>query len=462
MPKNLSLNIYTAHNLKNLMKNLLKNSALFLTLLLFGCQSVNQQMKSIDQKISQTINDKIKPIFTPAPTPESNKLESRPLNVEKSSKKKVKVALFLPFSGKNKELGWHLFNTATLSLFDNDLNNNIELVLIDSKDDDKDTAKAFKEVISKDIKVVIGPIFSQSVEAIEKDAKSRGITAISLSNNHQLIGKTNNDGGVFLAGVMLESQIEKVVSYAILQGKTNFSIIAPNNQYGLTITNILKTTVKAKDGTFITSEFYEPSSKDLDKIANRVVSSFSISSQFMKKGSKDLKKNVTLKDSDRSYTQVIMIPESGKILSKIVEAIKRQNKDEREFQLIGTNQWDDISTLNDNNLRGAWFASAESNKFRDFEKSYYHNFNKFPPRISSIVYDSVAAVAALVDRKKGQNLEIKDFTSYNGYPTNGFDGIDGQFRFLPNGFVQRNLATLQVGNSQFDTIDKPADKFLKY
>ena len=64
------------------------------------------------------------------------------------------------------------YTAATLSLFDNDPNHNIELILIDSKETPQEAAKAFKEVIDRKIKIVIGPIFSTSVEAIEEDAKA--------------------------------------------------------------------------------------------------------------------------------------------------------------------------------------------------------------------------------------------------------------------------------------------------
>ncbi len=389
-------------------------------------------------------------------------LESRDLVTIKANKQKVKVALFLPFSGKNKELGWNLFNAATLSLFDNDTSNNIELVLVDSKDTPADAAKAFKEIVKQDIKIVIGPVFSASVDAIEKDVKENNIVAISLSNNPKLIGKTTGKSAIFLAGIMPENQIEKIVSYAVSQDKSSFSIIAPNNQYGLTITDLLKTIVKKKDGTFIISEFYEPTNKDFDKLAERIVKSFKVPSRLAEGGGNKVKKDTSLKDSDRIYPKVIVIPESGKTLSKIVEAIKAQNHDERDFQFVGTSQWDDISTFTDPNLFGAWFAAPESEKFRIFEKSYYQTFNKFPPRISSIVYDSVAVISNLVEKKKDVVVEVGDFTAYSVWPKNGFEGVDGLFRFLPNGLVQRNLAILQVKRDRFETVDKPVERFLKY
>jgi ABC-type branched-subunit amino acid transport system substrate-binding protein len=328
--------------------------------------------------------------------------------------------------------------------------------LIDSKDTPQEAATAFKEVINRKIKIVIGPVFSTLVEAIEKDAKKNQITVISLSNNPELSGKINDDGGVFIAGMLLETQIDKIVSYALEQGKFSFAIIAPNNQYGNTVTATFKKIVKNRDGNFITSEFYQPNDPNLDRTVKRLISSFSVPERFK------LRKEALANDSLRTYPQIIFIPESGKILSKIVASIKKQNTDERDFQIIGTNQWDDISTFNDRNLVGAWFATSENEKFRNFEKIYYQSYNKFPPRISSIVYDSVAAISSLIDSKKGQLPVISNFTNYGDSPKNGFEGIDGLFRFLPNGLVQRNLAVLQVGYGRFETISKPTEKFLKY
>ncbi len=386
---------------------------------------------------------------------------SRNLDTLKANKKKVKVGLFFPFSGKNRDLGWSLYNAAVMSLFDNDINHNIELVLVDSKDTASEPAKSIKDITDQDIKVVVGPVFSSSVESVAKDFMSNSVTAISLSNNQQLSGKINNGGGVFIAGFLPEQQIDKVVNYAIGHNKINFAILAPNNQYGLTVANMFKRIVKARDGMIITSEFYDPSGNDLNKVVERLVNASMTPARLAEGRGSKLAKNAVIKDSDRTYPQVILIPESGKTLTKITALIKQYNTQEREYQLAGTGQWDDISTLNNVNIFGAWFAAPDHNRFANFEKSYYQTYNKLPPRIASIAYDSIAAIAELIDKKAGLPSNA-DFIGYINTQKNGFSGIDGSFRFLENGLVQRNLAVLQVGSGEFITVDKPAEKFLKY
>jgi branched-chain amino acid transport system substrate-binding protein len=424
----------------------MKKFLLLLILALSSCESTLDRSEIL-QSFKKETQEPYKP---------HSQFESRDLGTDKSLQKKVQVALFLPFSGKNKELGWNLLNAASMSIFDNDLTHNIELVLIDSKDSEEEARKAFLKIVESNIKIVIGPIFSQTVESIDDLAKKHGITVISFSNNRELMDKTNSEGGVFLAGIAPETQVDRIVGYALSQGKSSFSIIAPKNQYGTAITALFKRMVKGRDGVFVTSEFYDQGGKDLDRIVNHAINAFVISPN-----SKKTKKDV-IAESDRTYSQILMIPESGKILSKIVAEIKAQNTDERNFQIVGTNQWDDTSTFSDYNLIGGWFAAPENEKFRDFEKAYYQNYSKFPPRIASISYDMVAAVSKLIDLKKGQTPSIADFTSSIPSSNNGFSGIDGMFRFIPNGLVQRNLAVLRIGNNRFETIEKPTEKFLQY
>ncbi|MFZ9469661.1 MAG: penicillin-binding protein activator [Rickettsiales bacterium] len=383
-------------------------------------------------------------------------LEISDLQIPKQYHRKIPVALFLPFTGKYKDLGWSIFNAATLALFENDINNKIELILFDSKESIQDNQKAFKEIIDRNIKVVIGPIFSNNTFAIEKLARDNDITVISLSNNFELLNKTTSFGGVFVGGILPETQIDRIVNFAMDKGKFNFAILAPNNSYGKISTDYLKKFVRARDGNFITSEFYETNNQDIDRAVSRVINSFGVPTKSRNRDTS------YLGDYDRIYPQVIYIPESGKILSKIASSIVNLNKDERQFQLIGSSQWDDPSTLKDINLLGGWFPAPEPEKFQVFIKNYYDSFGKYPPRIASLAYDFTTAIAIIAQDKKNIRIDFKDFTDFSDKYNNNFTGIDGIFRFLPNGAVQRNLAVLQVGNQRFDTLENSVERFLKY
>jgi branched-chain amino acid transport system substrate-binding protein len=428
-----------------------KISTIFLLFALFSCTEI----KDFSNKMSEKIQEK------PAVKRDGrNQFESRNLIIPKEHKEKTKVAIFLPFSGKNRDLSWHLFNAAVLSLFENDSNHEIELVPIDSMETPQETAKAFQTIVDRKIKLVIGPIFSSDIEIIKNSAQKNNITVLSLSNNHALLGNINDSGGIFLGGLMPETQIDKMVAFAMKNNKTNFAIIAPNTQYGMTIVDLLKTTVENRDGNFTASEVYYSNLKGIEKSVERIVNSFTIPSQLAEGGGNKIKKD-EVNISKRSYVQVIVIPETGKNLAKIAELIKAANKDERDIQIIGTSEWDNLSTLGDGNLIGSWFCAPIQDNFHSFAKRYNKTYSKTPPRIASISYDLVFAITKLMSQKKTGKLTPQDFVNYENSPKNGFEGVDGLFRFLPNGFVQRNLAILEVKNDHFEMIGSPNSKFLK-
>ena len=44
----------------------------------------------------------------------------------------------------------------------------------------------------------------------------------------------------------------------------------------------------------------------------------------------------------------------------------------------------------------------------------------------------------------------------------GFEGINGKFRFLTNGLVERRLAIIKIIDGRFEIIDYNDEPFLKY
>src|SRR5437867_3318275 len=62
-----------------------------------------------------------------------------------------------------------------------------------------------------------------------------------------------------------------------------------------------------------------------------------------------------------------------------------------------------------------------------------------PPRLASLAFDAAALAAAL-----GKSGGPEPFSHDAILNPNGFTGVDGLFRFTPQGPVQRGLAVLEV------------------
>jgi branched-chain amino acid transport system substrate-binding protein len=90
-------------------------------------------------------------------------------------------------------------------------------------------------------------------------------------------------------------------------------------------------------------------------------------------------------------------------------------------------------------LDGGWYAAPESSGFRNFSGRYRARYGQDPVRTATLTYDAVALVAALVKTQGGQRFSEQVLTT-----ASGFAGIDGVFRFRPDGTNERGLAVLRV------------------
>ena len=122
------------------------------------------------------------------------------------------------------------------------------------------------------------------------------------------------------------------------------------------------------------------------------------------------------------------------------------------MQLLGTGLWDDPRIFSDAALDGGWYAAPDSAGFRNFSARYRARYGQDPVRTATLAYDAVALVAALVKTQGAQRFSEQVLTN-----SSGFAGIDGVFRFRPDGTNERGLAVLRVTPSGGQVVS-PAPK----
>ena len=72
-----------------------------------------------------------------------------------------------------------------------------------------------------------------------------------------------------------------------------------------------------------------------------------------------------------------------------------------------------------------WFAAPPPDSWNAFAQKFQATYGKAPPRIASIAYDATTLAAALA--------RTGDFSIPALTQPSGFLGVDGIFRFLPDG-----------------------------
>jgi ABC-type branched-subunit amino acid transport system substrate-binding protein len=134
----------------------------------------------------------------------------------------------------------------------------------------------------------------------------------------------------------------------------------------------------------------------------------------------------------------LFIPDGADGVSAAVAALNGANA--KKIQLLGTGLWDDPRVFADPNLQGGLYAAPDGAGFRGFAGRYRAKFGQDPVRTATLAYDAVALVAALVKTQgAAQRFSAEVLTN-----PSGFAGIDGVFRFRPDGTNERGLAVLRV------------------
>ena len=90
-------------------------------------------------------------------------------------------------------------------------------------------------------------------------------------------------------------------------------------------------------------------------------------------------------------------------------------------------------------MQGGLYAAPDPSGFRAFAGRYRTKYGAEPVRTATLAYDAVALVAALARTQGPQRFSPDVLTS-----PSGFAGIDGLFRFRPDGTNERGLAVMRV------------------
>ena len=94
----------------------------------------------------------------------------------------IKVGVMLPLSGEHSEIGNLILNAIEMAVFQTE-ENKLELHIKDTEAKSDKAKKVLSELIDEGVKVVIGPLFSKSLAAIQSEGASKNINIFALTNN---------------------------------------------------------------------------------------------------------------------------------------------------------------------------------------------------------------------------------------------------------------------------------------
>jgi ABC-type branched-subunit amino acid transport system substrate-binding protein len=377
------------------------------------------------------------PIPPPLP-PEANTgtIPTRPLTENKpgflklpniaSDRTPVRVGILLPFASSTpgvKALATAMMKAAELSLYDS-ANKDIILMTADEGTTPESSAAAATRLLDQGAEIIVGPLFAQSVRAIAPEARDRGVPVLAFSTDRSVAGD-----GIFLLGFLPQNDVKRVIAYASSQGHRKFVALSANTAYGDVTVDAFNSAVSENGGRVIDVERFSYSADAALKPAA---------------------------DAAKSGADAVFIPLGGQILRAISPTLGASGLDPKKVKLLGTSLWDDQANLAEPTLTGGWFAAPSAADDAAFVSKYRSVYGASPPALAALSYDAISLVALLA-----KGTPYKRFTRAALTDPNGFVGVDGIFRFDPDGTAERGLAVMAVTPQGFREVDPAPTTFVK-
>lgn len=357
----------------------------------------------------------------------------------------TRVAMLVPLSGRDANAGQALLNAAQMALFDVG-GDQFVLQPYDTGSTPERAQQAAALAISHGVDLMLGPLRSQSVQAVAPQARAGNVRMIAFSSDPSVAG-----GGVYVAGYLLREQARRVAEYALSQGMQRFAVLAPENEYGRLMAQAFQDAVGRMGGTVTKAATYNPADRDqmvavIQRLGNYDDRKAALRQQRRELEARgDAAARQALKRLEGRETigdlpfDALFLPEGGTKLKEVAALLNYYDVDTGTVKLLGPMLWQDPTLGRDPMLVGGWFPFPPPATHADFRRRYRDLYGRNPPDIATLGYDVTALAAVLARQSNTRGFGPGALTQ-----SAGFQGVDGLFRFLEDGTSERGFAVMEI------------------
>jgi ABC-type branched-subunit amino acid transport system substrate-binding protein len=327
---------------------------------------------------------------------------------------KIKIGLLVPMTGDNKELGQSIIKAVSLAIKDID-SNLIEIIPKDTATKPNQTLRSAFELKEMGVKVVIGPIFYESLKYLDE---MKDLTFISFTNKTIDLPKN-----VISAGINSTSQINTIKKFLEINDIKKTIFLTPIQNYELEIKKGIKDSrIKIfKEYDYST----EPTklTKQIEEITNYRIRKQNLEDEILRlKKSNQSNKEKKIKKLEQRYTlgglnfDAVVIADFDESLKSVTTSLLYTDVSPKNKYFITLNQWFDKSLLNEVDIQPLYFPSINKNNFENYRDKFFKEFNENPSHLALLSYDLVGLVYYLSLKTNLSNLNkvFKNKNSFKG------------------------------------------------
>ena len=307
-----------------------------------------------------------------------------------AASEKIKIGLLVPMTGKNKDLGQSIIKAVSLAV--KDINSDlIEIIPKDTATKANQTLRSAFELKKMGVKVVIGPIFFESITYLNE---MKDLTFLSLTNKTIDLPKN-----VISAGINSTSQLNTIKKFLKKNSVQKTIFLIPIQDFEFEVKRgiknskikIFKDYVYNTDPTKLTSQ--------IEEITNYKIRKQNLEDEIYRiKKSSEANKEKKIKRLEKRYSlgglnfDAVVIADFDESLKSVATSLLYTDVSPKNKYFITLNQWFDQSLMNEINIQPIYYPSINKSNFDDYKNKFYKEFNEYPSHLTFLSYDLVGLV----------------------------------------------------------------------
>ncbi len=340
----------------------------------------------------------------------------------------VPVALLVPHGtpdAQEAQLARDLEAAARLAVSDLD-GVEIDLRVYGTAGQPAQARAAALNAVADGARIIIGPLHAASANAVATATADRGINVLAFSNNPTIAG-----GNLFVLGQTFRTTANRLARYAVRNGKNRIMVVHSDNLAGRLGRDEIANAVQAEGATLAGSVSYE----------------------FSQDGVVSAVPEIRTTAETNAVDAIFLTANTAGALPLFSQMLPEAGLGPDRFQYIGLTRWDTPPQIRDlPGVQGGWFALPDPARADRFASRFEAAQGSPPHPIAGLAYDGIAAVGALA--RAGRGLTRSDLTQ----PA-GFQGVNGVFRFLPDGSNERGLAVATIADRKVKILSPAPQSF---
>ena len=330
------------------------------------------------------------------------------------SEEKIKIGLLVPTTGDNKNLGQQIIKSTRIALKEIG-SEKIEIYLKDTNSDPNKTLKSATELKKMGIKVVIGPIFYESLTYLGEVPE---ITFLSLTNK-----TVNLPSNVISTGINATSQLNTIKKFIENNEIKKTIFLTPKLDYEIEIKKAIKQSKLKIKKHYIYETEPTKLTAQIEKITNYKIRKQNLDDEIKRvKNSNLIDKEKQLEKLNKRYTignvnfDSVIISDFDQNLKSVITSLLYTDVSPKNKYFIVFNQWFDESIINEKNLQPIYYPSVNKKNLEDFENKFNKEFEEIPNHLSLLSYDLIGLIYYLSLKSDLINKEkiFKDENSFKG------------------------------------------------